>query len=245
MSITTGRKQLIAVWLVLAGLIALIVAIKIADRAVDHAETVVAQKGGDRSRLLVPLPIEQIGAIEIATGGTVHRFERDPAGAWFYHSAHAPAQGTHGHNTDPEMAARIDKAFTGFGRAKMERDFPFDSKRTDYGVTSPQTLILLYKKGEMQPLVQYAIGDVAADTVSRYALQLGGNKVFTLPGFHVQNLLTLVAAVSAPASTTATTATTGTAGIPLRPPEKADGTVTGSEAALRALRALREPTPGK
>ena len=236
MSMTRGRKQLIAVWVVLFAMIGAIAAVKVADHAVDRAEQIVAEKGGDRSRLLVPVPIEQIGAIEIATAGAVHRFERDSAGAWFYHSAHAPAQGTHGHTSDPEMAARIDKAFAGFGRAKMERDFPFDPKRTDYGVTSPQTLILIYRKGDTQPLAQYAVGDIAPDTVSRYALQMGGNKVFTMPEFHVQNLMKLVETVTTP---------TATAGIPLRPPEKAEGTVTGSESALRALRALREPTPGK
>lgn len=236
MSMTRGRKHLIAVWLVLFALIGVIVAIKAGDAKVDRAEQVVAEKGGDRSRLLVPLPIEQIGAIEIATAGTVHRFERDPAGVWFYHGAHASAQGAHEHRTDPAMAERIDKALTGFGRAKMERDFPFDPKRTDYGVTSPQTLILVYKRGETQPLAQYAVGEIAPDTVSRYALQLGGNRVFTMAEFHVQNLLKLVETVSAPVAR---------AGIPLRPPERTEGTITGSESALRALRALREPASGK
>lgn len=237
MSMTRGRKHLIAAWLVLFALIGVIVAIKGGDAKVDRAEQVVAEKGGDRSRLLVPLPIGQIGAIEVATAGTVHRFERDPAGVWFYHAAHAPSQGTQHQSTDPAMAERIDKALAGFGRAKMERDFPFDPKSTEYGVTSPQTLILIYQRGDTQPLAQYAVGDIAADTVSRYALQLGGNRVFTMSAFHVQNLLKLVEAVSAPPLT---------AGIPLRPPERTQGTISGSESALRALRALREPAaPGK
>ena len=238
MKLTASRKRLIAVWLVLFALIGVIAAVKLADRREDRADQIVAEKGGDRSRLLVPVPIEQLGAIEIARAGTVHRFERDAAGAWFYHGAHANTQGVHDHRTDPVVAERIAKALAGFARAKMEREFPFDAKRLDYGVTSPQTVVLLYLPRESQPLAQYAFGDIAPDTVSRYALRLGAANVFTMAEFHVQNLLSLVDAVNAPVA--------AATGIPLRPAAApAQGTVQGSESALRALRALRESTSGK
>lgn len=237
MTLTASRRSLIAVWVVLFALLALIATIKLADRRQDRAEIAVAEKGGDRSRMLVPVPIEQLGAIEIARAGTVHRFERDAAGAWFYHGAHASAQGAHDHRTDPAMAERIGKVLEGFGRAKMEREFPFDAARTDYGVTSPQTVVLLYPVRESQPLAQYAIGDVAPDAISRYAMRLGAPQVFTMAEFHMTNLLSLIDIVNAPVATAA--------GIPLRPATPAEGTVQGSESALRALRALREPASGK
>ncbi len=103
------------------------------------------------------------------------------------------------------LAERIAKAFGGLGRAKFERDFPFDPKSQDYGVLNPRTLVLLYRKGDPQPLVQYAIGDMAPDGVSRYVLKIGATQVDTLPEYHVQNLVSLVQAMTAPAGALDTT----------------------------------------
>ncbi len=205
MSAGRSRGKLIAIWVLLLVLVGIIAAIELADRSVERADEQFEAQGGDRSRKVVPVAMEELGAVEIAHAGALHRFERDEAGTWFYHGAHAPASGTHGHPADPAAAERIAKAFGGMSRAKFEREFPFDPKAQDYGVLNPQTLLLLYRKGEPQPLVQYAIGDMAPDGVSRYVLKIGATKVDTLPDYHVQNLVGLVQAVTTPAGALDTT----------------------------------------
>lgn len=120
----TARRlspRLIAVWGTLLLLIAVIVAIEMRDRAATPSVSSVPARD---PRLLLPVSIEQVGAIEIAYGGSVHRFERDANGAWFYHGAHVQAQASHVHQADPAIAAKIAQAFAGFDRARMERDFP-------------------------------------------------------------------------------------------------------------------------
>lgn len=200
MSAGRSRGKLVAIWVVLLVLAGIIVAIELTDRSAERAEEHFEAQGGDRSRKFVPVALEDIGAVEIAHAGALHRFERDEAGVWFYHGAHAPASGTHGHPADPAAAERIAKAFGGMSRAKFEREFPFDPKVQDYGVLNPQTLVLLYRKGEAQPLVQYAIGDMAPDGVSRYVLKVGASKVDTLPDYHVQNIVGLAQAATASAT---------------------------------------------
>jgi hypothetical protein len=193
------RRKLVVVWVVLLVLVGVIVAVEWADRTAEHADAQFEARGGDRSRMVVPVPMEEIGAVEIAHAGALHRFERDTNGLWLYHGPHAPAaEPAQGHRADPAVAERIAKAFGGLARAKFERDFPFDPKSQDYGVLNPATLVLLYRKGELQPLVQYAIGDMAPDGVSRYVLKIGAAQVDTLPEYHVQNLVGLVQAVSTP-----------------------------------------------
>jgi len=191
-----ARTKLIVVWVLLLALVAVIIAVQVGERAVERAEQVDLGKGGDRSRMVVPVTFDQIGSVEIAHAGALHRFERDAAGTWFYHGAHAPTAGTHGHQADPAVAERIAKAFSALARAKFERELPFDPKASDYGVLNPPTLVLLYRTGDVQPLVQYAVGDLAPDGVSRYVLSIGATKVNTLPDYQIQNLVGLVKAVT-------------------------------------------------
>lgn len=200
------RRKLVVVWAVLFVLVAIIVGVQMADHSAERADAKYEAQGGDRSRMVVPVLMEDIGAVEIAHAGALHRFERDPSGLWLYHGPHAPtAEPTQGHRADPVLAEKIAKAFGGLGRAKFERDFPFDPKAQDYGVLNPRTLVLLYRKGDQQPLVQYAIGDMAPDGVSRYVLKIGATQVDTLPEYHVQNLVSLVQAMTAPAGALDTT----------------------------------------
>jgi len=194
-----SRGKLVAIWVLLLVLGGIIVAVEFADRSADRTDMAFEAQGGDRSSKVVTVPMEQIGAFEVAHAGALHRFERDAAGIWFYHGAHAPASATHGHPVDPVIAERIAKAFTGLSRAKFEREFPFDPKSQDYGVLNPKMLLLIYRTGELQPLAQYAFGDMAPDGVSRYVLKIGATKVDTLPDFHEKNLIGLVQAMTAPA----------------------------------------------
>jgi len=188
------RPRLVTVWLALAALVAAIVAI-------EHADLVRPRPGGDGRadpHLLLPVPVDHLGAIEVAHAGRLHRFERDAAGAWFYHGVHTGSEGVHAHTSDPALAARIERAVAAFGRTRIERQFALGASAGDYGVAVPETLILVYRPHDPQPLVQYAVGDVAPDTFSRYVQVVGSSAVVTIPNYQIDNLLALIQSVGGP-----------------------------------------------
>lgn len=190
------RRRVLVVWLVLALLAVGIAFIEYRNRSQlpeGAAETIHGAKG---SRMLLPAPIEELGAIEIGHAGTLHRFERDGVGAWFYHGVHAIAQAAHAHQTDPAQAQTIDKAFAALGRTRMERQLKLDVQLGAYGLTSPQMIIIVYAKGNPLPMAQFAVGDVAPDGSSRYVLPVGGNYVVTIANYQIDNLLNLIQAVA-------------------------------------------------
>ena len=78
----------------------------------------------------------------------------------------------------------------------MERQLKLDVQARAYGLTSPQMIILVYGKGNPQPLAQYAVGDVAPDGLSRYVLQVGERmRSSPSPTIRSTNLLDLIQAV--------------------------------------------------
>jgi hypothetical protein len=186
----TRTSRVAVVWAVLAALFAVVV--------VSEYRDVMASRRGmpADARLLVPVPVAELGAVEIAEAGTLHRFERDRAGAWFYHGVHTGSEAAHEHVTEPVTAARIDQTFQAFGRTRIERQLPRGTDPRAYGLTAPRVLILVYRGNERQPLAQYAVGDVAADTVSRYVDVVGGAGIVTIPGYQVDNVLALLAALA-------------------------------------------------
>ncbi len=186
-----GRRKLIAVWLVLAALVVAIVLIERHDRVTSSTPDT-----GRDERLLLPVAIEELGAIEVAHEGTLHRFERDATGAWFYHGVHSGAEQQHAHNSDPATAARIEKAFAGFGRTRMERQFPLNLQADEFGVTRPEMFIMVYRPKEIQPLSRYAVGMIAPDKFSRYVLPVGSTWVVTIANYQIDNLLALIQAVA-------------------------------------------------
>jgi hypothetical protein len=182
-----GRRALV-VWIVLAALLAIVGAIEYRDAKATRSARV-------DDGMLVPVPIDQVGAIEIADAGTLHRFERDAVGAWLYHGVHTGSEAAHEHATDPATAARIAAAFQAFGRTRIERRLPPGTDPHRHGLTAPRTLVIVYRRNERQPLGQYAVGDLAPDTVSRYVDMVGGGGIVTVPGYQIDNLLSLVAVV--------------------------------------------------
>ena len=190
------RRRVLVVWVVLAMLIAGIVFIEYRNRS--KLPEGVAEKihGAEGSRMLLPAPIAELGAIELGHAGALHRFERDLSGAWFYHGIHAGPQQAHGHQTDPVQAQRIEKGFAARGRTRMERQFKLDMQSGNYGLSSPQMIILVYGKGDPQPLAQYAVGDVAPDGLSRYVLPVGSSYVVTIADYQITNLLNLIQEVA-------------------------------------------------
>jgi hypothetical protein len=182
------RRGVAVVWTLLAVLIALIVVVEYRDRR--HAASPTTDAAD--ARMLLPVPVDRVGAIEIADAGRLHRFERDASGAWFYHGVHSGAESSHTHAADPALAERIGRTMAAFGRTRLEREFPLGRDGAVYGVNAPEVVVVIYRPGQSQPLAQYAIGHVAPDTVSRYVLVVGRPTVATIPGYQVDNLLTLV-----------------------------------------------------
>jgi GAF domain-containing protein len=179
-------RRLVAVWLLLAVLAVVIVTIEYVDRRATSGS---AQP--DASALL-RAAVDELGAVEIADRGRLHRFERDDSGAWFYHGIHTEATAAHTHTPDPALAERIARTFAAFGRARIERQFPLDRNADVYGVATPEIVVLAYRRGQSQPLTQYAVGHVAPDTVSRYVMVVGSPAVVTIPKYQIDNLLDLV-----------------------------------------------------
>jgi len=195
LSTARRRRGLVAVWVVLGILVVGIAALEIADRRRAPSDEEA------NARHLLPLPVAELGAVEIADRGRLHRFERDVAGAWFYHGVHAATEAEHTHGTDPVLAERIERALAAFGRTRIERRFTLDRDAAAYGLTPPEVVILLYRPSQLQPLAQYAVGAVAPDTASRYVMLVGSPVVVTIPSYQVENLRSLVQAASqAPAA---------------------------------------------
>ena len=122
------RPRLAAVWLVFFVLVGTIAVIE----HTDLGRSTSGRDGDADPRMLLPVPVDQLGAIEVANAGTLYRFERDAAGAWFYHGVHTGSEGAHAHNADPAMAARIESAFAAFGRTRIERQFALKTPTGDY-----------------------------------------------------------------------------------------------------------------
>jgi hypothetical protein len=197
MSVGAGiRRRVVIVWLLLAALVAGIGLMEFRNRSRLPENVAENVAGAEGSRMLLPAAVLDLGAIEVGHAGTLHRFERDGTGAWFYHGMHTSAQAAHAHQTDPVQAQIIEKAFAGLGRARMERQFKLEVQPGNYGLLSPQMIILVYGKGNPQPLAQYAVGDVAPDGLSRYVLPVGSSYVVTIANYQIDNLLNLIQAVA-------------------------------------------------
>lgn len=189
-------RRLVVVWTAVATLAGLVVF----DAWQSHRATSAPEEPARDERALLPASIEEIGAVEVLSKGTLFRFERDAGGKWFYHGIHAEAQAEHEHTVDPAAAARIEKAMTGFGRARKERDFPLSIVADEFGVTRPDIFIMTYLPKSTQPLSRYAVGIVAPDGLSRYVLPVGSTTVVTIANFHIDNLLQLIASFETPAA---------------------------------------------
>lgn len=185
-------RRSVVVWATLGILMVAIGVIEYRDRRLSGSD-------GDEvdARALLPVPVAQLAAVEIADRGRLHRFERAPAGTWFYHGVHTPATAAHTHVANPALSERIERAFAAFARTRTERQFELDGDAAAYGLTAPEVVILVYRANQSQPLAQYAVGTIAPDTLSRYLAIVGRRSVVTIPSYQIDNLLALVQAAAA------------------------------------------------
>ena len=185
------RTRLPAVWLVLAALIAVVVVIEYSDRASDGSSA--AEQTADA---LLPVPMNDLGAVEVGQAGELHRFERNEDGIWFYHGAHGSSETAHEHHADPSKADLIAKALAALNRARIERRMPLDAGGgAQYGLAAPRMLLVIYRVNESRPFAQYAIGEVAPDSFSRYVQKAGSAEVVTIANYQIDSLARLVEAM--------------------------------------------------
>jgi hypothetical protein len=198
MSAAGIHPRVVLVWLLLLALVATIVFIQYKDRAAPTIDDVAPVN----SKMLLPMSMDEVGALEIFHGGKLHRFERDPSGNWFFH-AHGAAKAddaAHGHQTDAVQAKTIETALRGFSRTQMEREFP-RSNEAEYGLTAPEMFVLIYGKNTAQLLDKFTVGTIAPDGLSRYIAIDSSAKVVTIANYQIENLQNLLLAVGATPAT--------------------------------------------
>jgi hypothetical protein len=183
------RPRLPAVWLVLAALIAVALAVEYSDRASDAHRSSAPERSADA---LLPVPMDDLGAVEVGQAGALHRFERSRDGVWFYHGAHGNSETAHEHRPDPAKAEVIAKGLAGLARARIERRLPLDAGGAQYGLAAPRMLLVIYRVNEPRPFAQYVVGDVAPDSFSRYVLKSGSTEVVTIANYQIDNLAKLL-----------------------------------------------------
>lgn len=186
-----ARSRSIVIWSVLAVSLIIVAALEFSDRSAQQDTISVSAP-----KMLMPAPIEEIAAIEIAVGGNLHRFSRNEENAWFYHGIHAGPQGIHDHVPDPEMSKKIEASLGGLGRARIERRFAL-TEDDPFGVTKPEMIVLVYMPDQIEPRVSYAVGDIAPDELSRYVHMAGDPEVVSIANYQIRNLQNLIETVTA------------------------------------------------
>lgn len=196
MSATRISNRTKFVWLLLA---ALAIGVFFLQRKDDQSSADEHGHASEGPRRLMPAPMEELGAIEIVYGGTLHRFERDAGGKWFHH-AHFGQQAndqSHQHQADPALAENIGKIMKGLGVARIERELQRSAPDADYGIAAPEMYLMVYRIKETSPAAKYSIGAVAPDGVSRYVAIDGNPAIMTIANYHATNLVQIINAVSA------------------------------------------------
>lgn len=185
------RKQLLFVW-VLVAILAVVIGVEETRRA-QHIEVSTTRS----EKFLLPLPLEQIGAIEILRKGQLHRFERDETGAWLYHGQQDEANAAaHTHRADPLVASTIAQAITMFSRTQKEQPIPLKPGQDEYGVSRPDILVMVYAVKSTEPTTRLAVGTVSPDGYSRYVLPVGANEAITIAEYQITNLVAMIDAVA-------------------------------------------------
>jgi hypothetical protein len=163
------------------------------------ARTAPAEARAARSSIfLMPVSLAPIWAVEIVEGGVLTRFERDPAGQWFHHfGQHVHGPGGLMHKADPRLAPLIARELEALDRTSVEAVVatrPGEDALAGFGLEHPSTIVLLYARDSLGPIVRVEFGDATRDGFARYARLRETDSVVTVPsyvGAHIENLLQL------------------------------------------------------
>jgi len=185
------RSKLIIIWITVLALAALIF---VKERQLAKSEE---EPEGNRPKWLIPIALEEIGAIEVMRKGQLHRFERDEKGIWFYHGQQDVANAAeHAHRADPLAANTIAQAVAMFSRTRKEQPIPLQPGKDEYGVSRPDILIMVYNPKKSEPVARFSVGMVSPNGYSRYVLPVGATEAVTIPEYQITNLMAMIDAVS-------------------------------------------------
>lgn len=142
-------------------------------------------------RLLVPLPIGDVAAVEIYAGDKAYRFERDPSGAWLLHR-HAPGTDPNAvHKADPAQSQRIAQALAAFSQTRIEAAVTSGASGDAYGLVDPAAIIILFTQDKARPPLDFTVGKLG--DVGRY-LQLPDHKeIVAVPDDQITSLIDFAA----------------------------------------------------
>lgn len=185
------RSKLAIIWIAVLALAAVIF---VKERELAQS---VEQPEGHDPKWLIPIALEEIGAIEVLRKGQLHRFERDDKGIWFYHGQQdGPNATEHAHRADPLAATTIAQAVAMFSRTRKEQPIPLQPGNDEYGVSRPDILIMIYRPKKSEPVSRISVGIVSPNGYSRYVLPIGANEAVTIPEYQITSLMAMIDAVS-------------------------------------------------
>jgi hypothetical protein len=153
------------------------------------------------AKLLLPVSLEQIWAIEVVFEGKLHRLERDGNGNWFLHvGQHTHSGNSPGHVADPTQAKIIANALEAFDQTQIEslavrHAGPEQIER--YGLSRPVIIALVYARDSSSPLARIEIGNMAADAFGRYVRLAATGDVVTIAAYESERLIELLKAIGA------------------------------------------------
>ncbi len=142
-------------------------------------------------RLLVPLAIDDVAAVEIYARDKAYRFERDPTGAWLLHW-HAPGEDPNTvHRADPAQSGRIATALAAFSQTRILATVASGAPGDTYGLVDPAAIIILFTQDKARPPLDFTVGNLA--DLGRY-LQLPDHKeIVAVPDDQIKSLIDFAA----------------------------------------------------
>ncbi len=150
-------------------------------------------------QLLLPMPFDEVTAVEIVVRGQLYRFDRDAERVWYYHRHRQQSDeaAAHQHVIDAEAAGQIEQALSLFGRTRIESTVAVGESGAKYGLSNPEVMVMLYEGGAPLPTIRFLIGDLAPDELSRYLMIPDYATIVTIPDKQLTSLTDLVAAMTA------------------------------------------------
>ena len=162
-----------------------------------------ARDMGERgTKLLLPVSMAQVWAVEILTHSALYRFERDPAGLWFHHIGHhVHLPGGLVHHANPTLAPLIEAELAALDRlptARIVAQHPDPAELASVGLEHPATMLLLYSRDTAGPVARIEFGNSAGDGPDRYARIQQSDALVISPDDVAQHLTTLLLLAGTP-----------------------------------------------
>jgi hypothetical protein len=160
-------------------------------------QAVAAGGHGDEAqaqRSLMPLPLEEVAAVEIFARGKSYRFERDGSGAWLLHR-HTPGDDPNMiHRADPAQSQRIAGALAAFSQTPIESSVARGADGDAYGLVDPEAIIVLFNADQAVPPLDFAVG-APANGLGRYILMPDHAEIVTIPDVQIASLMDFLGAL--------------------------------------------------